>query len=357
MRILLVAPPWLPVPPTAYGGIEWVVSGLADGLVEVGHDVTLFASGGSETKARLEVVFTEPPFEQFGEARIETIHVLSAYRRREDHDIVHDHTAAVGPALATLTDGPPVIHTLHQPWSDEQVRLARLIAPPVRLVAVSRDQAARAPRDISISAIVHNGIPIERYPMSEVKDDYLLFVGRASREKGPEVAIEIARRMGRPLVVAIKINERYEWGFWDQVLKPLVTAAGADIELVQNPDHKLKADLMARAAVVVVPIQWPEPFGLVMAEANACGTPVVAFDMGAAREVIADGETGFVVPPGDLDAFCAAVDRSADLLARDCRTRVEMCFSVGRMVTDYERVYESALRQRSRCDRRSGFVP
>ena len=341
MRILQVAPPWLSVPPSGYGGIEWVVSGLADGLVDAGHDVTLLASGGSETRARLETVFDEPPFEQLGDARIETIQALTAYRRRGDYDLIHDHTTAVGPALAALTDGPTVVHSLHLPWLDMQIRLARLIAPPVRLVAISHDQAGRAPDDIPISAVVHNGVPVDRYPFTADKDDYLLFVGRANREKGPEVAIEIARRLGRPLVMAMKINERHEHQYWQEVLRPLIASAPAGIEVVSDPDHKRKADLMARAAVVVLPIQWAEPFGMVMPEANACGTPVVAFDIGAAEEVIAHGKTGFVVPPGDLDAFCAAVDRTGELVPFDCRTHVVERFSVQRMVAEYERVYEA----------------
>lgn len=341
MRILLVAPPWLSVPPSAYGGIEWVVSGLADGLVDAGHDVTLFASGGSKTRARLETVFDDPPFEKLGDARLETIHALTAYRRRGDYDLIHDHTAAVGPALAAMTDGPPVVHTLHLPWLDEQIRLARLIAPPVRLVAISHDQAARSPDDVPITAVVHNGIPVDRYPFMPDKDDYLLFVGRSSRDKGPALAIEVARRLGRQLVIAMKTNEPAEREYWQEVLQPLIASDATNIDVVPNPNHEQKAALMARAAVVVLPIQWPEPFGLVMPEANACGTPVVVFDIGAAREVIAHGKTGFVVPPGDLDAFCSAVDQSKDLLPDDCRTHVLERFSVQRMVADYERVYEA----------------
>ena len=341
MRILQVAPPWLSVPPLAYGGIEWVVSGLADGLTDAGHDVTLLASGGSETRARLETVFDEPPFERFGDSRIETVQALTAYRRRGDYDVIHDHTAAVGPALGALTDGPPVVHTLHLPWLDEQILLARLIAPPVRLVAISHDQAARTPRGIPISAVVHNGVPVDRYPFAADKDDYLLFVGRANREKGPEVAIEIARRLGRALIMVMKINEPSEQEYWQEVLQPLIARDPTDIEVEPNADHERKAALMARAAALVVPIQWAEPFGLVMPEANACGTPVVAFDRGAARELITHGRTGFVVPPDDLDAFCAAVDRTEELLPEQCRTHVVERFSVPRMVADYERVYEA----------------
>ncbi len=341
MRILLVAPPWLPVPPPAYGGIEWVVSGLAEGLTDAGHDVTLLASGGSKTQATLETVFDSPPFEQLGDSRIETIQALTAYRRRRDYDLIHDHTAAVGPALASLTEGPPVVHTLHLPWGKDQIRLARLIAPPVRLVAISHDQAAHAPDDIPITAVVHNGIPIDRYPFRADKEDYLLFVGRANPEKGPRMAIEISRLLGRPLIMAMKINERYEHEHWQDVLQPLIASDPAGIEVVPNPDHERKAALMAGAAAVVMPIQWAEPFGLVMPEANACGTPVVAFDVGAASEVVAHGRTGFVVPADDLEAFCTAVERTKDLAPGDCRRHVVERFSTPRMVADYERVFES----------------
>lgn len=355
VRILQLAPPWLSVPPKRYGGIEWVVSGLADGLVDRGHEVTLVASGGSSSKARLEIVFPEPPFDQLGDTRIETIQALTAYRMRRSYDIIHDHTGAVGAALGAIAVGTPVVHTLHAPWLDEQIRLARLVAPPVRLVAISHDQAERAPADVPIAAVVHNGIPVDRYPFSTDKDDYLLFVGRANREKGPEVAIEVAHRLGRRLVLAIKSNERYEQKYWHEVLRPLIARDPGSIDVVPNPDHERKAALMANAAVVIVPIQWAEPFGLVMAEANACGTPVVAFDVGAAPEVIAHGTTGYVVPAGDVDAFCAAVEMAGTIRPHDCRARVTERFSVRRMVEGYERVYGAAttIDLRTRNDVRS----
>ena len=346
MKILLVAPPWLPVPPPAYGGVEWVVSGLADGLIAAGHEVTLVASGGSETTARLESAFDQPSFQRLGDARIETIQALTAYRHRFDYDLIHDHTAAVGPALAAVAEGPPVIHTLHLAWLPEQIQLARLVAPPVRLVAVSHDQASRAPHDIPINAVVHNGIPVDRYPYRADKNDYLMFVGRANPEKGPVEAIAVARRLGRTLVMAMKINERSEHHYWEEVLQPLIASKPAGIEVVWNPYHERKAELMSRAAAVVMPIRWPEPFGLVMPEANACGTPVVVFGEGAAPEVVADGTTGFVVPPGDLDAFCAAVERAGDIDPRQCRRHVEERFSVERMVAEYEFVYGETLQPR-----------
>ena len=340
MRILLVTPPWIRVPPAAYGGVELVVSGLADGLVDAGHEVTLVAPGGSETRAELKAVFDEPMFEHLGDARIETVQALSAYRLRHEYDIVHDHTAAVGPALASLADGPPVVHTLHHAWDPVQAELARLVSPPVRLVAISRSQARLAPEDVTIPLIVHNGIPMERYPFCADKDDYLLWVGRASPDKGPETAVEVATRLERPLVVVIKINQRDEHEYWEGVVEPSIAASPISVEVVPNAGHERKTELMARASAVLMPVAWEEPFGLVMPEANACGTAVVAFDRGAVPEVIDDGTTGFVVPPGDIDAFCAAVDRTGEIDPEACRAHVEERFSAKRMVAGYERAYE-----------------
>lgn len=309
-------------------------------MVDAGHDVTLVAPGGSETRAQLHAVFDTPRFEEFGDVRIEAVQALSAYRLRHEFDIVHDHTAAVGPAVASLADGPPVVHTLHNAWDDVQAELARLVSPPVRLVAISEDQAKRAPQDVTIAAVVHNGIPLERYPFEVEKEDYLLWVGRASPDKGPVAAIEIARRMEKSLAIAIKINQQNEWEYWEDVVEPRIRSSPIDIEVFPNATHDIKSRLMAKAAVLLVPIAWAEPFGLVMPEANACGTPVVAFEEGAVSEVVADGETGFVVPTGDLDAFCAAVDKAGDIDPVSCREHVERHFSAERMVAEYERTYE-----------------
>jgi glycosyltransferase involved in cell wall biosynthesis len=341
MRILLVTPPWIRVPPTAYGGIELVVSGLADGLVAAGHEVTLVAPGGSETRAQLRAVFDEPMFEQLGDARIATVQALAAYRMRHEFDVIHDHTAAVGPALGSLSDGPPVVHTLHHAWDEVQAELARLISPPVRLVAISEDQAKHAPDDVTITGVVHNGIPIDRYPFVAEKEEYLLWVGRASPDKGPETAIEAAGRLGRPLVIVVKVNQKDEREYWEGVIEPVIESSPVAIEVVPNAGHERKAKLMGEAASLLVPIAWEEPFGLVMPEANACGTPVVAFAEGAAPEVIEDGVTGYVVPAGDVDAFCAAIDRVGEIDPAACRRHIEEHFSAERMVADYERLYET----------------
>lgn len=346
MRILEIAPPWFSVPPSGYGGIEWIVALLADGLVEAGHDVTLLASGGSVTLARLEPVFDVPPSEQIGDAWCETRHVTAGYLRRHEFDLIHDHTGTVGPALGALLDGPPVVNTLHGPWTDEVAALHALLAPRLHLAAISHDQARRAPAGVTVAGVVPNGIPLDSFPVRRERrgtSGYLVYVGRANREKGPEVAVEVARRLGRPLKMLVKINEPAEQAYWRDVVAP--GQQEADAELVGDLSMADKAGLLAGADATLFPAQWPEPFGLVMAESMACGTPVVGYGNGAVPEVVADGETGFVVAPGDLDGLCAAVDRVGLIDPLACRRRVEQHFSGARMIGGYEDLFRRLTEQ------------
>lgn len=348
MRILQMAPPWFTVPPEGYGGIEWIVSELAERLVERGHDVTLLASGGSRTSARLRTVFDQPPSKLLGSSQVEIAHCVVGYRERHQYDVIHDHSGVIGPAIGSFVDGPPVVHTLHGPWRAEMTRLYTALPPRLHLVAISHDQRSRAPQDLRIAGIVPNGTPVGHYPLRAERrgtGGYLVFIGRASPEKGPDVAVTVARRLGRPLKMVVKINEPEEEAYWRNTVAPLL--GGAEVEVLNEVRIEDKARLLAGADALVFPIQWAEPFGLVMTEAMACGTPVVAHANGAANEIITDGETGFLVEEGDLDAFCAAVDRVGEIDPHACRARVEEHFSVARMVEGYEQVYRDALNGRS----------
>lgn len=344
MRILQMAPPWFAVPPAGYGGIEWVVAELADGLADRGHDVTLLASGGSRTRAALWTVFDEPPSKLIGSPYHDLMHCAAAYQRRAEFDLIHDHSGILGPAIGSFVDGPPVVHTLHGPWLPEVEGLYRALPPRLHLVAISQNQRARAPESLPIVGVVPNGIPLDRYPLRVERrgtDGYLFFIGRASREKGPEVAVRVAKRLGRKLKMVVKINEPPEQAYWHEAVEPHLD--GADVEIVNTVSTQEKAALMAGADACLFPIQWAEPFGLVMIEAMACGTPVIAFANGASPEVIVDGETGFLLPEGDLDGLCDAVTRVGDIDPRACRARVQDHFSSARMVEGYERIYEQVL--------------
>ncbi len=335
VRIAEVAPPWFRVPPEGYGGIEWVVSLAADGLVERGHDVTLFAPGGSTTKAKLV-----SPFEQeVGGAHIgsvwhDVVHATAAYLHAREFDVVHDHSGMIGPAIGAQC-GVPVVHTLHGPFTERAKHLYRLLSGRIWYVAISEAQRAFCP-DLSYAGTVHNGIDLSLYPFREEKEDFLLFLGRVNKEKGPELAVEAAKRTGRKLKMAVKMSEDHEQEYWKTKVEPLLTG---DEEIIGEITVDEKADLLARASAVLFPIQWPEPFGLVMAEANACGTPVVTFANGAAPEVIADGETGFLVH--DMDEFCARIERVGEISPAACRLRVQQEFSAEKMVEKYERVFEN----------------
>lgn len=340
MRVLQIAPPWFAVPPPGCGGAEQVVSVLTEGLVAAGHDVTLLAAGGSQTSARLWSPLPAPPSHLLGDQHVELAHVLVGYRRRHGFDVVHDHTTT-GAALGAIADGPPVVHTLHGPFTPTTSRFYAQVGDRIALVAISHDQAARRPAGLPIAAVVHNAIDVTARPYVADKGDALLFVGRACPDKGPDIAVEVARRVGRPLRMAIKVNEADEHAYFDHVLAPLV--ASGDVEVVEAHSAAEKAALFASARAVLFPIRWAEPFGLVPVEANASGTPVVAFGLGAVPEVVADGVSGFVVAPGDLDAFCAATERVDELSPAACRAHALARFDGPRMVTDYLRVYEQVV--------------
>jgi glycosyltransferase involved in cell wall biosynthesis len=337
LKIAQIAPPWIAVPPPGYGGIEWVVALLADELVARGHDVTLFASGGSVTEAKLESVFDPAPGStKIGDTYLEVLHAFHAYEQAGEFDVIHDHSGMVGLAIAAHA-GVNVVHTVHGPLVDDALRWYRMLTGRVSFVAISDSQKRPGP-DLSWVGRVYNGIPVARYPFRTDKEDFLLFVGRVNHEKGPEVAVDVARRAGARLVMAAAIKEPHEQRYWDANVKPLLTG---DEEILGEITVEEKADLMARARAVLFPIQWEEPFGLVMAEANACGTPVLAFPRGAAPEVIADGETGFLC--GDVHDMVASIARVGDIDPHACRARVEKMFSAQAMTAGYEDVYRRSL--------------
>ena len=341
MKIAQIAPVWFPVPPRGYGGIELVVSLLTDGLVAAGHDVTLFASGGSRSPAKIVSPLAEPPDpRKLGDPWYDAFHSLSAYLHDSEFDVIHDHAGVVGPVLGALLRGrPPVIHTLHGPWTEETRMLYELVGQHVHLVAIS--DAQRADGDhIRHLGTVYNGIDLSVYPYrgADEKDDFLVYIGRANHDKGPVEAIEIARRAGLELTMIVKHNEPLEQAYFDLEVAPRL---GADIEMLEDVPHDVKVDRLGRAKGMVFPIRWPEPFGLVMVEAMACGTPVVTTNWGAAPELVDDGVTGF--RRDTIDELAAAVGRLGEIEPTACRARVEERFSAGAMVRGYDELYHQVV--------------
>jgi glycosyltransferase involved in cell wall biosynthesis len=340
VRIAQVSPPWVCVPPKGYGGIEWVVSLLADGLVDRGHDVTLFATGDSRTKARLEYVFerAEGP-SAINSIWHDTVHQAFAHRDLSRFDVLHQHVYWSGVVAGALA-GIPVVHTLHRQFSEEMRAIYRQVADRLWFVAVSEDQRSRMP-ELRYAGVVYNGIDVEHYPLREDKEDFLLFIGRTHPDKGPLRAVETARATGLRLVMAVKAAERIEQEHWERDVKPVLPEG---TELLSEIPHDRKVELMSRARAVLFPISWDEPFGLVQIEAMACGTPVIATPRGAVPEIVVDGETGFIVPvEGYADSAAVALKRIDEIDPRACRRRVEERFTAEAMISGYEAVYERAL--------------
>lgn len=335
MRIAEIAPPWFPVPPSGYGGIELVVALLADGLHANGHDVTLFASGGSRSSAKVVSPLEDPPDPALlGNPWFDSFHALSAYLDANDFDVIHDHSGIAGPALGALLGGqPPVVHTLHGPWTEPTRKFYGLAADRIHLVSISDSQ--RADADLRYAATVYNGINLDHYPLVEEKDPFLVYIGRANPDKGPGLAVEVAKRAGLPLVMIVKKNEAAEQVYWSEVVAPQLTD---EVEVLEHVSHEVKVDLLGRARALVFPIRWSEPFGLVMVEAMACGTPVVSSPFGAAVELVEEGVTGFLRE--SLDDLVAAVADASECKPQACRERVARHFSAEAMVRGYEAVFE-----------------
>jgi glycosyltransferase involved in cell wall biosynthesis len=338
MRIGLLAPPWVAVPPPRYGGSEQVIDDLARGLVALGHEVLLFTLGESTCPVPRHWLYEHGSL-PIGTTVAELAHVLAGYRELAGVDVVHDHTV-LGALIAARTQGsPPVVVTNHGPFNDQTTPIYRELARTAAVVAISESQRATAP-DVPVTAVVPHGVDLERYTAGEGGGGYLLFVGRMSPDKGLDHAIAVARRTGRPLRVLCKMWEADELDYFHRVIEPLL---GDDVEILQEQPLQERIELVQCADALVNPICWPEPFGLVMAEALACGTPVLAFPRGAATEIVEQGRTGFLC--ADVDEMSAAVGRLDQLDRADCRKAAETRFDMHRMAADYARLYASLLAQ------------
>ena len=343
MRIALLSPVWYPVPPTGYGGIELVVSLLAEGLHDAGHEVTLVASGDSKTKARLVAVYDRSRSAEIGRAQTELRHALACFERADEFDLINDHSGPVAAALGAAVE-TPVLHTVHGPLTEEPGLLydqVARVAPQVGLISLSYNQ--RAPRpDLPWAANCPNALDFSRYPVSARRGDYLLFVGRMSRDKGCHRAIAVAQEAGVPLKIAGKQHDPEEKEYFRELVEPHVGHSG--IDYLGEVPHETKVDLLQNARATLFPIEWEEPFGLVMIESMACGTPVIATRWGAVPEVIEHGRSGIIVD--DYRAMAAALEEADRLEPLEIRRCVEERFAQSRMVADYVDAYTSAIERR-----------
>jgi glycosyltransferase involved in cell wall biosynthesis len=334
MRIVIIAPPWVAVPPRAYGGTESVLDTLARGLHDAGHDVLLFTTGDSTCPVPTGSVLPQAIGVGVGGSATEMRHVIHAYQTAADADIVHDHTL-VGPVYADRFGGLPVVTTNHGPFQSELGDYYRAIADRTPVIAISQHQASTAD-GIPIAAVIHHGVDLERFPAGPGDSGYAVFLGRMCPEKGVDAAIRVARRAGMPLRIAAKMSEAAEQLYFEQRVRPLL---GGDIEYIGEVGGADKTNLLGGAICLLNPISWPEPFGMVMVEALACGTPVVATPMGAVPEIVDHGVTGFIC--SSEPALAGALTALAGLDREACRKAVATRFSASRMVAEHVLLYEA----------------
>jgi glycosyltransferase involved in cell wall biosynthesis len=343
--VAMIAPPWIPVPPAGYGGIEAVVSLLSDELVARGHEVTLFAAPGSRSAARVCSPLESTHADRIGSSLYEADHVGSAYdvvaraaAEGRPFDVVHDHSGFTGVAMAPRS-ASPVVHTLHEPFDNETRPFYMRHGRKVRLVAISRFQLEHAPPGVRVTEIVPNPIRVEDWPFCEGKDDYVLWVGRFDPVKGAHHAIAVACGADTRLVLAGVVQPGQE-RYFHREIEPHVD--GEQILFLGEVGGPRRKDLFARAKALLMPISWAEPFGMVMIEALVCGTPVLAFPEGDASEIVIHGENGFIV--ADEQRMVQAIDRLEEIDPLRCRESVASRYDAAIIAERYEAVYERAIR-------------
>jgi len=340
LKIAIVSPAWFPVPPSGYGGVEWVVALLADGLADAGHDVTLFASGDSRTKAKLSSVFDVAPSEWIGRSFWELQHALPCYTHADEYDVISEHTGMTGILFSGLVD-TPVAHTVHGPMTGEPGRMYEALhqlVPRLHLISLSINQRKPKPH-LPWLANCPNALDLSVYPSKPHPGEYLLFLGRMSSDKGCHRAIAVAIELGLPLKIAGKKQEPKEEQYFAEFVEPHLGVHG--IEYLGEVSHGKKVELLQDARATLFPIEWEEPFGLVMIESMACGTPVIATNCGAVPEVIEHGRSGIIVET--YREMAAALEEADALDPLECRRYVEEQFSPERMIGDYVRAFREVI--------------
>ena len=351
LRIAQVAPLAERVPPRKYGGTERVVAALTDELVRRGHEVTLFASGDSETLARLEPIVpvglrlmpgTLMPRDHYPVLMAELGQV---YARGGEFDLIHNHNDYFAFPLAHLSD-TPTLTTLHGRLDLPTLPVIFEAYPAAPVNSISMDQRRPLPHAHWVGN-VYNGVDLSHLAVGDGSGGYFAFLGRISSDKGIAQAIEIARRTGIPLKIAAKIDDDQP-DYYDQIKEDL---CGPLVEWIGEISEEQKSAFLGNARALLFPIQWPEPFGLALAEAMACGTPVLATPYGAVPEIVTEGITGFVRPT--TDALVEAVGRLDEIDRSACRAHVESHFSAQTMTTGYERLYQQLIGARAPIDEKT----
>jgi glycosyltransferase involved in cell wall biosynthesis len=337
MRVGIIAPPWLPVPPPGYGGTEVVVDQLARGIQAAGHDVLLCATADSTCPVPIAATFPRAVGTAGLGSAPELSHVIAGYAAVADWgaDVVHDHTL-VGPLYGTRT-GIPIVTTNHGPFEGELAEYYRIIAEDVAVVAISRHHASTAGAT-PIAAVIYHGLDVDAITPGAGGGGFALFLGRMNPCKGADRAIRIAKAAGVPLKIASKLQEPEEEAYFREAVEPLL---GGSVEFLGEVGAAPKDELLADAMCLLNPVNWAEPFGMVMAEALAHGTPVLAMPCGSVPELIDDGITGFI--RGTEQQLSEALPEVSRLNRTLCRQAAVERFSTGRMVDDHLALYRRVV--------------
>jgi glycosyltransferase involved in cell wall biosynthesis len=334
----MVAPPWFPVPPPAYGGIEAVCADLARGLAARGHEVTVFATGDSHPAVPIDAAVREHDPDLLRMPEVEAHHLAHVLEQvgNGDFEVIHDNSTVYGPLLLRH-QALPVVHTVHGGLEDEHaLAVYQRVCDDVDLIAISRAYRDQAPW-LRWAGVIPNPVDVANYPLVYDKDDYVLFLARFSRVKGAEAAIRAARAADVPIILAGPVHEP-DREYFHEVIEPLLDEPG--VTRIDAVGGREKAELLARARALLSPVDWEEPFGLAPVEAMACGTPVIAYPRGALCETVLDGETGFLVE--DEGGIVEALGQLNRIDPARCRRHVEDEFSVEAVSELYERAFQTA---------------
>jgi len=355
LRIAMIAPLTEAVPPKTYGGTERVVSLLTEELMRRGHQVTLFASADSRTNAELvacceQSLRLDPGVTDYVAHTV--IELDLVYRQAERFDVIHNHVDYFAFPVAHLCP-TPTLTTTHGRLDLLEVRRVYRTFPNLPLVAISENQRASL-SGVNWLSVVHNSIDVDNFQFRPDPGDYLVFLGRISPEKRADRAIELARDVGMRLVIAAKVDP-VDQDYFDHAIDPLIKSQPSLVEFIGEVDERGKNELLGGAYAYLFPIDWPEPFGLTMAESLATGTPVVAYRAGSVAEVVEDGVTGFVCDR--LRDMAEAIPKVRELDRRACRKRAERLFSPAKMADGYEFAYAALLSGNDRPAANGGDPP
>lgn len=358
LKIAQIVPPWLSVPPKKYGGTELIASHLTEELIKRGHKVTLFASGDSVTKAGLISTCPKSLYEQgipWTDAFYPLLHASVAFEKAENFDIIHNHFHYFGLAFSSLVK-TPVVTTYHGDFATAEKNPAkRQILERTKknyFVSISDSQRKFTKVNLNFVATVYNGIDLSKFEFGAKSQNYLVWLGRITEKKGLVEAIRAAKKAKIVLKIAAKVDKNHlpDVEFYEKKVKPLID--GKQIQYLGEVNSIRRNSLLKNSLALLNPIKWNEPFGLVMPEAMACGTPVIAFRNGSVPEIIKDGKTGFVVSQFDekgklnIKGLVESIKKINQIDRRECRRQAEENFTVKKMVDGYEEVYYKILKKK-----------